>query len=130
VGGLPCSEAVDEGRWVEGEVFECVVLRFCSLSPSLADIPLRLTAALILLLSTLFLLPLSRPQNTPLFLLFYILHLTLHRLAHRGLLSPLGVAPSVVTWQALGFFALGGSNALARCVFLSSSLSRKAGEKG
>ncbi|GAA5854592.1 hypothetical protein JCM8547_004901 [Rhodosporidiobolus lusitaniae] len=77
-------------------------------------------STLTLLALLLVLLSLTRPSSTPLFLLFWIQHLTLHRLTKSGKLSPLGVAAWTAGMQAVGFFGLGGSNALAS-VDLSSS---------
>ncbi|GAA5929886.1 hypothetical protein JCM10213_002814 [Rhodosporidiobolus nylandii] len=75
---------------------------------------------LLLLHLSLLLLSLTRPTNAPLFALFWVQHITLHRLARRRGLSPLGVATWIAGMQACGFFALGGSNSLAS-VDLSNS---------
>ncbi|GAA5971852.1 hypothetical protein JCM11641_001538 [Rhodosporidiobolus odoratus] len=70
-------------------------------------------STLLLIHLTLLLLSLSRSLNAALFLLAWVQHFALHRLAKKGLLSPLGVAAWVATCQAAGFFGLGGSNSLA-----------------
>ncbi|GAA5822035.1 hypothetical protein JCM11251_004836 [Rhodosporidiobolus azoricus] len=84
--------------------------------PKLRDVYSTLLILHPLLLLTL----LTRTTSLPLLLLFWVQHLTLHRLAKKGVLSPLGVAALTVVAQEAGFFALGGSNSLAS-VDLSSS---------